>query len=144
MRFFISLSIMIVLGFMGARWIMDSGPSPHGHASGDTAALLAVVRTANGYAASPCSNTSQASFMNALANYARRVQTAARCKLGGGCSESELRSGLARMHSPMNRDVRSSLVDAVRNGDIKVSDLQGMARLATGGPDHLERTRARC
>ena len=136
---------MIVLGFLGARWIMDSGPSTGGpSSSADTKALLAVVRSANAYASSPCSETNAAGFMNALADYARRVQTAARCKLGGSCNESEIRSAVARMHSPMNADVRSSLFDAVRNGEIKVSDFKAAARLAVGGPTDFSRARQRC
>jgi hypothetical protein len=144
MRFFVRLSIMIVLGFLGARWIMDSGPSTGGSSSADTKALLAVIRSANAYSASPCSDTYQASFMNALANYARRVQTAARCKVGGRCDESEIRSAVASMHSPMNADVRSTLIDAVRSGEIKVSDFKAVARLAVGGPTDFSRARQRC
>jgi hypothetical protein len=143
-RFFVRLSIMIVLGFLGVRFVMDSGPSTSGGtSSSDTQALLAVVRSASAHSSSPCSETYQASFMNALANYARRVQTAARCKLGARCDESEIRSAVTRMHSPMNANVRSTLFDAVKNGEIKISDLKSMAQLAAGGPSDYAR-RGRC
>lgn len=145
MRFFIGLSIMIVLGFMGARWVSDSAPAPRHASSGDTAALLAVVRSANSYASSPCSANTQHGFMTAITDYARRVQSAARCKLGSdGCTDSEMRSAVTRMHSPMDSNVRSTVVAAVRNGEIRMSDLTGLARLAAGGSEQVRRVRDRC
>ncbi len=160
MKFFVALSIVIGLGFLGAGWIADSAlparqdvaavtmgsnaivssradPQRFAIQSQQDAGLNAIRQAAytaaTAYAASPCDTTNKANLVSAFSAYVEAAQIAYGCTMV--CSTDEVRAALGAFSTALDTRVKKALALAFKRGGVYSADLPLKTRLAIGYSD---------
>jgi hypothetical protein len=154
MKFLAAISVMIVLGFLGIRWVADSAPAARHQAGGTivdsrTDAQRFAIQSqqdaglndirqdaymaANAYAASPCDEANKAKLVKAFSAYVEAAQVAYGCKLM--CSSDEVRAAMGAFSTTLDKRVQAALRTAFSRGGIYAVDLPLKTRLALGSSD---------